>query len=363
MDFAFTQEHEELRQAVRRFLENESPEQAVRAQMVTERGYDEAVWSRMAEQVGLPGLIVPEEHGGSGPGAIERAIVLEEMGRTPPCAPYLASAVLSESAQADLLPGIAAGNMIATVALTEANNSWNIADLAMRAEADGNAWKLTGTKTFVLDGHVADVILVAARTDDGPSLFRVDANAVGLTRKLLPTLDLTRKLAQLDFAGTAATRIGAAGDLSAQLERAVALTVVALAAEMTGGAQRCLELSTEYAKTRIQFGRPIGSFQAIKHRCADMLVEVEFAKSAAYHAAFCAAGEDGDDFVKAVSMAKSYCSEAYVNAAASTIQVHGGMGFTWEHPAHLYLKRAKSSELLFGDPLQHRERLAERIGV
>jgi alkylation response protein AidB-like acyl-CoA dehydrogenase len=372
MDFAFTQEHDELRQAVRRFLENESPEQAVRAQMVSERGYDDRVWSQLAEQMGLPGLIVPEEHGGSGLGHIEMAIVLEEMGRTLLCAPYLSNAVLAtntlleaadEKAQGELLPNIAAGKILATVALTEANGSWNVADLAMQAEADGDAWKLTGTKTYVLDGHVADVILVAARTDDGVSLFRVDADAVGLSRKLLPTLDLTRKLAQLDFAGTVATRIGAPGDLTAQVERAVALTVVALAAEMAGGAQRCLELSTEYAKTRIQFGRAIGSFQAIKHRCADMLVEVEFAKSAAYHAAFCAAGEDADDFVKAVSMAKSYCSEAYVHAAAETIQVHGGMGFTWEHPAHLYLKRAKSSELLFGDPLQHRGRLAERIGV
>jgi alkylation response protein AidB-like acyl-CoA dehydrogenase len=372
MDFVFTEEHEELRRTVRKFMETKSDEQAVRRIMQTDRGFDEAVWQQMAEQLSLQGLIVPAELGGAGLGFVELSIVLEEMGRVLLCAPYLSTAVLAvttlleagdDASRSELLPRIAAGEITATLAAVERAGRWNPAAIDTHAEADGDLWRIDGVKELVVDGHISDVLLVVAQTAEGLGLFRVSSEAVGLTRTLLPTLDLTRKLARVALRQTPATRIGAGGDLLKALDRVEALASVALAAEQVGGAQRCLELSVDYAKTRLQFGRPIGSFQAIKHRCADMLVQTEFAKSAAYHAAFAAAGANEDDLFAAANMAKSYCSDAYFHIAAETIQVHGGMGFTWEHPAHLYFKRAKSSSLLFGDPVQCRERLAERIGI
>jgi alkylation response protein AidB-like acyl-CoA dehydrogenase len=215
---------------------------------------------------------------------------------------------------------------------------------------------------FVIDGHIANLIIVAARTDAGVTLFAVQGDASGLTRTALPTMDQTRKQARLEFADVPAVLIGADGGAEAGLSKTLDLAAVALAAEQVGGAQHVLDASVEYAKTRIQFGRPIGSFQAIKHKCADMLLEVESAKSAAYYAAW-AAAEDSDELPVVASLAKSYCSEAYFHSAAENIQIHGGIGFTWEHPAHLYFKRAKSSELLLGDPSYHRELLAQRIGI
>jgi len=215
---------------------------------------------------------------------------------------------------------------------------------------------------YVLDGHLANVVLVAARTASGVSLFKVDGEAAGLTRTSLATMDMTRKQARLDFDRVSATMIGAEGAGWPVLERVLDLAAVALAAEQVGGAQICLDTAVQYAKDRVQFGRPIGSFQAIKHKCADMLLEVESAKSAAYYAGWCAA-ELNDELPSVASLAKAYCSEAYFHTTAENIQIHGGIGFTWEHSAHLYFKRAKSSELLFGDPTYHRELLAQRIGI
>lgn len=372
MDFSFTPEQDDLRQTVRKFLEDKSDEQIVRKLMTSELGYDREVWSQLADQLGLAGLIVPESMNGAGLGFVDLAVVMEEMGRTLLCAPYLSTAVLAVNAllhcgageaHAALLGDIAAGKTTATLAYAEPHRGWELADITMHARREDNVWQLDGTKTYVLDGQSADVILVVTKVGDGLGLFRVDADADGLERTLLPTLDLTRKLAQVTFTSTPAERIGGEGDLTHALDKVLTLGIIALAAEQVGGAQRCLEISTEYAKTRLQFGRPIGSYQAIKHRCADMLVAVEFAKSAAYHAAFRAADSDEAELGIAASMAKSYCSEAYFQSAADTIQIHGGMGFTWEHPAHLYFKRAKSSSLLFGDPLHHREKLAKRIGI
>ncbi len=371
MDISFNEEHEELRRTVRRFLDDRSDEQAVRRTMDTEQGYDEDVWKQMAQQMGLQGLIVPAEHGGAGLGAVEMMVVMEEMGGALLCAPYLSTAVLAASAiaeagtdeaQQEILPGIAEGTTIATVALVDEGAGWGVADVGMEATADGAGFKLSGKKTYVLDGHTANVVLVVAHADDGLALFRVDAGAAGFEASPLPTLDQTRKLANLSFSNTPATRVSKAGDQAAGIERALALTLVGITAEQVGGTQRCLEMSTQYAKERLQFGRPIGSFQAIKHRCADMLVSVEFSKSAAYNAGFTAA-EGNEGLAEAVNMAKSYCSEAFFKAAGDTIQIHGGMGFTWEHPAHLYFKRAKASSLLFGGPLQHREQLAGRVGI
>jgi alkylation response protein AidB-like acyl-CoA dehydrogenase len=371
MNFAFSDEQEELRAAVRRFLTEKSPETEVRRLMDTTEGYDPAVWSQMADQLGLQSLTIPEEFGGSGFSYVELIVVLEEMGAALLCAPFFSTVALAANAlltsgdvdaKKNYLPGIASGETIATLAITEDNGKWDFGGIECTAQRKGDSWSLDGHKMFVLDGHVADLIIVAARTAEGVTLFAVDGDAAGLTRTPLPTMDQTRKQARLEFSGTPATLIGAVGGAEPGLSKTLDLAAVALAAEQVGGAQHVLDASVEYAKTRIQFGRPIGSFQAIKHKCADMLLEVESAKSAAYYAGW-AAAEDSDELPVVASLAKSYCSEAYFHAAAENIQIHGGIGFTWEHPAHLYFKRAKSSELLLGDPSYHRELLAQRIGI
>ncbi len=371
MNFAFSEEQEELRNIVRQFLEAKSPESAVREQMDTERGFDPVVWSQMAEQLGLQSLIIPEEFGGQGYGYVELIVVLEEMGRALLCAPFFSTVVLATNtllvaddaaANAAILPGIASGETIATLAITEPNGKWDESGIEATATNDGGTWKLDGTKSYVIDGATADVIIVAARTAAGISLFSVAGDAAGLTRTPLSTMDQTRKQAKLDLAGVEGTLIGTDGAGWDTLSTVLDLAAVGLAAEQVGGAQWCLETAVQYAKDRVQFGRPIGSFQAIKHKCADMLLEVESAKSAAYYAGWCAS-ERNDELPAVASLAKAYCSDAYFHASAENIQIHGGIGFTWEHPAHLYFKRAKSSELLFGDPSYHRELLAQRIGI
>ena len=371
MNFAFSEEQEELRKIVKQFLDTKSPEAEVRRLMETEEGFDPAVWDQMATQMGLQSLIIPEEYGGSGYSYVELIVVLEEMGRRLLCAPYFSTVVLAantllhsgdDEAKAALLPGIASGETKATLAFTEENGRWDEEGITLAATAVGDGWTLSGTKMFVLDGHTANLIIVAARTDKGVSLFAVDGGAAGLTRTALSTMDQTRKQAKLEFSNTPATLIGTDGEGWSVLSRVLDLAAVGLAAEQVGGAQKVLEMAVDYAKVRVQFGRPIGSFQAIKHKCADMLLEVESAKSAAYYGMWCAA-ELNDELPSVASMAKAYCSEAYFHATAENIQIHGGIGFTWEHPAHLYFKRAKSSELLFGDPTYHRELLAQRIGI
>ncbi|MGD0321990.1 MAG: acyl-CoA dehydrogenase family protein [Acidimicrobiales bacterium] len=371
MNFAFSEEQEELRRSVRRFLEDKSPMSEVRRLMETTEGFDRAVWDQMAHQLGLQALAIPEEYGGAGFGYVELVVVLEEMGVALLCAPYFATIALGanallscgdEEAKKDLLPGIAAGTTIATLALTEDSGRWSTDAVTLAASETGGEWRLDGHKMFVIDGHNADLLLVAARTSSGVSLFAVDPGASGVTRTPLATMDQTRKQARIEFVATPARLVGAEGGADRVLSRTLDLAAVALAAEQVGGAQRCLDMSVDYAKNRIQFGRPIGSFQAIKHKCADMLMDVESAKSAAYYAGW-AAAEDSEELPVVASLAKSYCSEAYFHAAGENIQIHGGIGFTWEHDAHLYFKRAKSSELLLGDPSYHRELLARRIGI
>jgi alkylation response protein AidB-like acyl-CoA dehydrogenase len=371
MNFAFSEEQEELRKVVRDFLNAKSSEATVRELMETDSGYDAAVWSQMGEQMGLQGLIIPEEFGGSGYSYVELIVVLEEMGRRLLCAPYFATVALAantllhagdDAAKAEYLPGIASGETIATLAFTEANGRWDESGITLEATGSGSDYTLTGEKMYVLDGTIANLIIVAAKTAGGVSLFAVQGDASGLTREGLSTMDQTRKQARLTFAGTPAKLIGTEGGGWAVLSQVLDLAAVALAAEQVGGAQECLEMAVQYAKDRVQFGRPIGSFQAIKHKCADMLLEVESAKSAAYYAGWCAS-ELNDELPSVASLAKSYCSEAYFHTTAENIQIHGGIGFTWEHPAHLYFKRAKSSELFLGDPTYHRELLAQRIGI
>jgi alkylation response protein AidB-like acyl-CoA dehydrogenase len=376
VNFAFSDEQEQLRDAVRRFLEAKSPSGEVRRLMETTDGYDPAVWSQMANELGLQGLQIPEEHGGQGFTFLELGIVLEEMGRVLLAAPFFSTVVLAANAimnagtadqQAALLPGIAAGDTIATLAFTEPKGTWDADGIDMVASKSGDGYTLDGTKSFVIDGHLADLVVVAARLEgttgeDGIAFFTVDGDAAGLDRTALATMDQTRKQARLDFANVSATPLGEPGTGWPALAKTLDQAAAMLANEMVGGAQAALDMAVDYAKVRVQFGRPIGSFQAIKHKCADMLLEVESGKSAAYYAAW-AAADDNDELPTAASLAKAYCSDAYFHTAAENIQIHGGIGFTWEHDAHLYFKRAKSSQLLLGDPTYHRELLAQRIGI
>ncbi|MGZ8764260.1 MAG: acyl-CoA dehydrogenase family protein [Acidimicrobiia bacterium] len=376
MNFAFSEEQEELRQTIRRFLEDKSPSTEVRRLMETVDGYDEAVWKQMGQELGLQSLHIPEEYGGQGFTFVELGIVLEEMGRVLLCAPYFSTVVLAADAilnagtddqKQALLPGLASGETRGALAFTEPNGRWDASGITLEAKASGDVFVLDDTKSFVIDGHTAQVIVVVARTagtsgEDGIGFFTVAGDADGLTRTPLATMDQTRKQAKLEFSGVKAAALGEVGSGWAALSKTLDQAAVGLANEMVGGAQKVLEMSVQYAKDRVQFGRPIGSFQAIKHKCADMLLEVESAKSAAYYAAWSAA-EDNDELPVVASLAKAYCSDAYFHATAENIQIHGGIGFTWEHDAHLYFKRAKSSEILLGDATYHRELLAQRIGI
>ena len=367
----YTEEQDELRKVVRSFLSKHSTEADVRDLMATTRGYDPAQWRRMGAELGLQGLGVPEEYGGAGCGYVELGIVFEETGRALLCAPYLATVALAaeallrsgdEAARKDLLPGIAAGETVATLAFTEDGGSWDERGVAARARRTATGWAVTGAKNYVPDGHTADLLLVAARTDAGLSLFAVEAGAPGLVRTPLETLDQTRKQARLDLDAVPARLIGAEGAAWPVIERSLAAAAVLLSAEQLGGASRAMELAVEYAKIRVQYGRAIGSFQGIKHLCADMLVEVESARSAVCDALW-ALEADAPDLPVSAALALAYCSDTYTRVAGDCVQVHGGIGFTWEHPAHLYLKRAKSSEVLLGTAASHRERLAVRLGL
>jgi alkylation response protein AidB-like acyl-CoA dehydrogenase len=372
MDLTFSQEQDELRTVVRSFLVKYSDEAAVRRLAADPRGHDVVVWRRMAGELGLQGLAVPEEYGGSGFGYVELGVVFEEAGRALLCEPYFATVALAaeallrcadEQARADLLPGIASGATIATLALTEDGGRWDEPGISLAARDTADGWRLTGAKTYVPDGLLADLLLVAARTPAGVSLFAVGADAPGLLRTPLPTLDQTRKQARLEFADTPARLIGAEGTAWPVLERALATASVLLAAEQVGGAAAALDAAVDYARIRVQYGRPIGSFQGIKHKCADMLVEIESARSAAYAGLWALDAGDDTETAVAAALAQAFCSEAFTKVAGDTIQVHGGIGFTWEHPAHLYFKRAKSSEVLLGTPSYHRELLAARLGI
>jgi alkylation response protein AidB-like acyl-CoA dehydrogenase len=382
MKLAYSTEQQELRESVRRFLADRVPLPRVRELMDSADGTDDKVWSYAGHQLGLQGIAIPEQYGGAGFSFAEQAIVLEELGAALYPGPYLASAVLAatallassdEAAKADLLPGIASGETVATLAFTEDDGSWDPDAIRLSAAGTGEtagagetaaeaSWVLDGHKSFVLDGHTADLILAVARTDIGLSLFAVRAGEQGLTRTELPALDQTRRLARLEFTATPARLIGAAGEAAAILSRSLDVAAVALAAEQLGGAQRALDMAVAYAKVRHQFGRPIGSFQAIKHRCADLLLEVESLRSAVGYAA-AAVAEDSAEVPVVAALVKALASDTYFHVAAENIQIHGGIGFTWEHDAHLYFKRAKASELFLGDASYHRERLATRIGL
>jgi len=375
MKLAQSTEQQALRESVGRFLADRVPLQRVRELMESADGTDEKVWNYAAGQLGLQAIAIPEEYGGAGFTFAEQAIVLEELGAALYPGPYLASAVLAatallassgEDAKRDLLPGIASGETVATLAFTEDDGSWEPDAIRLAAVQTGaslsGGWVLDGHKSFVLDGYTASLILAVARTDAGLSLFAVRGDAGGLTRKQLPTLDQTRRLARLEFSSVPARLIGMPGEGAAILSRTLDVAAIAQGAEQLGGAQRALDMAVSYAKIRHQFGRPIGSFQAIKHRCADLLLEVESLRSAVGYAA-AAVAEDSAEVPVLAALVKALASDTYFHVAAENIQIHGGIGFTWEHDAHLYFKRAKASELFLGDASYHRERLATRIGV
>jgi alkylation response protein AidB-like acyl-CoA dehydrogenase len=371
-DLALTGEHDELRSTVRQFLAATSAPATVRRVMESPDGFDRSTWRQMAEQLGLQALLVPERYEGLGQGAVEAHVVFEEMGRALYPGPYFASAALAtnalicsgdEAACRDLLPGIADGSTIATVAVAEADGRWDDGSaIRSTARRSRDGWVLDGSKSFVPNGHAANLFLVTARTDAGLSLFAVDSADPGVEARVLESLDLTRRLARLALAGAGARLVGEDGGAPGVVAATVDRALVALAAEEAGGAARCLEMSVDYAKQREQFGRPIGAFQAIAHRCVEMLQRVEFARAASHYAASCLAAGTSE-FPVAARVAAAYCGSAYRWVATENIQVHGGIGFTWEHDAHLHYRRSWASERLLGSTDQHYFTIADRLGL
>jgi len=379
MNFGFSEEQEMLRATARRFLDDKAGFDVVRRLMETAEGFDVGLWQETAAQ-GWQAMAIPEEYGGAGFTFMEQAILMEEMGRKLFPTAFLSSIVLgadlvltagTEEQKQTILPAVASGALRLAVAHLESGGRWDAAGIEMTATSKADGFVLEGAKYFVIDGHTADTLIVVARTDpsssdsEGISLFLLPADTDGIESRRVETMDQTRKQAEITFTAVrvpATAVLGDPGSGWSRLQETLQRAVVALAFEQVGGAQQCLDMSVEYAKARIQFGRPIGSFQAIKHKCADMLVAIESARSAAYYAGWAAAVGD-DDLAIAAPLAKSYCSEAYSQAAGDNIQIHGGIGFTWEHDAHLFFKRAKTDELLFGAPADHRAVLAGALGL
>jgi alkylation response protein AidB-like acyl-CoA dehydrogenase len=364
-------EQQELAKSVRGLLDRWLPDSELRRLMGTDTGQDSRIWGGIAD-MGLLGLTVPESFGGLGAGWADVGVVLEEAGRALLCVPYFSTAVLAttaliaaedEALQAKWLPLLASGECVATVALDADRHgrTTSHAHLVAVAATDGS-WDIYGTANYVLDGLAADLLIVSAQTERGAELFALGGEAPGLTRTPLPTLDLTRKWARLDFQAVRASRLDGGIATDQVIGAVVDIGSTCLAAEALGGMAAVLEVAVGYAKTRYQFGRPIGSFQAIKHLCADMLVDFELSKSAVYHALW-AADQAPADLGVAACLAKLTVCNAYFRLAAHNIQVHGGIGFTWEHSAHLHLKRAKSGQLMFGDDVVQRRLLADRVPI
>ena len=359
-------EREQFRQSLRLFLQQRSPESEVRRLIEDPVGYDQAVWAQMSEQLGLPGILVPEEHGGQGLSVVELAIALEEAGRALLCAPLLSSAALATTALlrtaggdavGELLEELASGQVIAALAVDEEIGQ------AVTAARDHSGWRLSGTKTWVLDGQAADVLLVTAATGSGTGLFAVPGTAPGLSRQDLAVLDLTRRQSRVRLDQASATMLDP--DFGWSLEGMLDIAAVMASAELVGIAQRSLDLAVEHALSRHQFGVPIGSFQAVKHMLADSLASVEHMRAAVATAASAAAdpATPPAELAEAVSVTKAYCSHAGPKVVETLIQVLGGIGYTWEHPAHLYLRRAQTLAIMFGALADHRRRLALSFGL
>ncbi|USE34657.1 acyl-CoA dehydrogenase family protein [Endozoicomonas sp. SCSIO W0465] len=406
MEFAFTAEQAMIRESAERFLQDVSTSEAVRTAMATDRGFDPELWERLCQEMYWQALHIPEEYGGLGLGYVELAILFEEMGRRLFCSPFLATVAMgvnalliagNEAQKRQWLPQIAQGSLTATLGLLSSqqhrdNRRWDASSVQALARKEGDGYVLSGSWYYVPDGHTVGLLILAAREDgskgeDGVRLFAVSANNEGVKCGWTPTMDQTRKQAKIEIESlfvSADCCLGGEGtsDWSA-LEQVLQLASIAIAAEQAGGARQVMELTIDYTRERVQFGRPIASFQAIKHRAADMMLQVECAKSAVYYAACVAdevfkslscseqasseqasseqASEVKDQLPEAAALAKAYCSDAFFHCAAESIQLHGGVGFTWEYDPHLYFKRAKSSETFLGDGGLHRERIARQL--
>ncbi|HVE91480.1 MAG TPA: acyl-CoA dehydrogenase family protein [Actinomycetota bacterium] len=379
MDFGLNEDQESLQRYAREFLEKECPSEFVRRMMDDTMAYDPGFYDKLG-QLGWMGITIPEQYGGQGMSYVDLAVLLEEMGRALVPGPFFASVCLgavavaeagSEAQKSAVLPGIASGKRNATVACTEGSGRVDAAGVQLVARAESSGFVLTGSKSYVPDAHVADSIVVAGRTsdgedpEDGVTLFLVDPSDPGVDVTQLKTMDTTRRWCEVTFDGARVGSDAVLGEVDRgwpPLQRALQRAAAMLCAESVGGAHKVLDMSVEYAKARVQFGRPIGSFQAVKHKCADMLVDVEMARSAMYYAAW-AASSDDSELPLAASVAKAYCGDAFTRVAANGIQVHGGIGFTWEHDMHLYFKRAKANEMLLGDPTWHREIVARLVAA
>ena len=356
MQFGLSESQEFLKDSARKFFAGECPSAEMRRLMETDTAYDAALWSKLTHQ-GYTGIIFSEEYGGVGLGQVELMLLMEEAGRALLPGPFFSTVVLAGSVldavaspahKQKYLAPICRGEALSTVAILEANASWDPRDIQLTA-TNG---KLSGAKYFVSDAAIADFIIVAARN----GVFVVNAKAPGLKISSMSAMDLTRKLYVVEFNNTPGEEIGA----TTNLERAFDVATAALSAELVGGMQRTLDITLEYAKTRKQFGKPIGTFQAVQHQCADMYLETESSRSAVYYAGW-ALEENSPDASTAVSIAKMYASDAARTVGNRGIQIHGGMGFTWENDVHLYYRRAKGSETAFGDATFHRERIAAKV--
>ena len=374
MDIKLSEDQVEMIRQARRFCENETPMTYVRAMFEDERGFTDAVWNKMVE-MGWTAMMLPEQYGGLGMEMTDMVIVLEELGRAVVPGPLFSTVLLgamavvvagNDAQKEKYLSAVAEGSMRGTLALHEPGSGADPGYVMMEAKKEGDGYVLSGTKLFVPDANVADFIVCAARTQAGSdpakgiTLFLVDPKAGGVTVTLLPTMDGTRKLCAIEFKNVRVGKDGILGEVNKgwdPLKKVLQRASVGLCAESVGGAGKAMEIATEYAKVRVQFDQPIGSYQAIKHRCAQMFVDVESARSLLYWAAWAQDNADDKEAAIAASSAKVYCTEAGKNVAASAIQVLGGTGFSWEHDIHFYLKRAKANELAFGDPLYHREQV------
>jgi len=376
MNFAFSEEQEEFRHTLRRFVDDHSPLSSVHARLETSTGYDPALWKTMGAELGLQGIHVPETYGGQGFGFLELGIACEELGRALVPTPFFSSACLATDAiltagteedRKRWLPELACGDSIGTLAVLDENEEWSADSVSLVAEPDGEALALNGRKRFVTAAGLASLFVVAVRSPDstgteGISLVVVPRDTPGVEVRVHDSFDTSRRVADLEFRGARGLPLGQPGTAGPALEATLDRGRIALALGSCGGAGRCLDMAVAYAKERIQFGRPIGSFQAIKHSLADVLLEVESARSIAYWASWVGA-EGRPELALAASVAKSFCDEAYALASDRNVHVHGGIGVTWEADPHLFVKRARSNETLLGDPRWHRARIADHHGL
>jgi alkylation response protein AidB-like acyl-CoA dehydrogenase len=374
MDIKLNEDQQEIARQARRFFENECPMDYVREMFEDDRGFTDAVWGKMVE-MGWTAMLLPEAYGGLEMDLMDLCVVFEEMGRAVIPGPLFSTVLLagetvkeagSDAQKEKYLSGIAAGELRGTLALSEPDSGADPDYVQMEVKEAGDGFVLDGTKLFVADAHTADFLIVAGRTKAGSTaaqgltLFLVDPALEGVSISLLPTMDATRKLCAVEFKKVQVGQQDVLGERDqgwTYLTKVLRRAQVGLCAENVGGAQRCMEMATEYAKERIQFDQPIGAFQAVKHRCAQMFLEVESSRSLLYWAAWCQAQEDAKEAALAASAAKAYCSENFKNVACAAIQILAGTGFTWEHDLHFFLKRAKANEVSLGDPAYHREEI------